>query len=220
MSIVKTAKVLNKFGEPGRLKIQVVVPEFRVSYPNLFKPRNANPQDPTGKPKYGICMLWHIKDDEKISAYGVDLSILKQAVGEVRKDKWGTDQTKWPTLHLPFRKGDIPEKKGKSEYGPNVIFSNANASAEKKPWLLAPDKSNLTDPNQFYPGCFAVAKITVYAYEHSMKKGVTFGLDSVMKTRDGEPIVGKSDPLDDFASVGSTVAQESAPASDPLSDMP
>lgn len=70
----------------------VKTPEFRVSYPKVFKPE-LNTLN--GKQEYSVVALFPI---------GANLTALKKAAQAAVEKEWGTDPTKWPKgLKLPLK---------------------------------------------------------------------------------------------------------------------
>lgn len=193
----------------------VITPEFRVSYPALFQPQLPMGETDEKKAKYGITMLFPA---------GADLSGMKALALGAATEKWGPDQTKWPKFaHPVFRSGGETGKKDIPGYGPGVIFCQAKSSAFNRktgqkmmaPGVIGPDKQIIMDPSEIYGGCYAIAKINAFAYDTGVNKGISFGLISVMKMRDGEPFGRKSSPETDFDSITPPPATNAAGVSQP-----
>ena len=163
----------------------IMTPEFRVSYPALFKPRaNKNDDGTLGTPKYEITMLF---------PKGADLSKLKRAAEEAVKEKWKDKPPK--NLRSPFR--DQGEKEGDG-YVEGAIFVCARSLL--KPGLVNRQCDDIIDQTEIYPGCYARATVRAYAYDKNGNKGVSFDLCNVQKTRDGEPLAfRRNSAQDDFA---------------------
>lgn len=182
-------------------------PEFQVSWPNVFEAKAAAPgQDP----KFSISMIW-LKTANREE--------LRKAVHEAIVKKWGADSTKWPKgLKLPFRDGSEKTHDG---YGPNKIF--ASATSKQKPGLVDKDVNPIINRPEFYGGCYAIATVTVYAYDKGGGKGVAFGLRNIQKTRDGDSFSSGNRPEDDFDAIpepGGTAGIENAGAeTNPLASL-
>ena len=56
----------------------------------------------------------------------------------------------------------------------------------------------LDDWSRVYSGCWAIPTCTAYAYDYKGKKGVSFGLATLCKTRDDEPLGAHHDAERDF----------------------
>ena len=162
----------------------VMTPEFRVSFPAVFKPRVPQNDDGSpGTPKYGVTMLF---------AKDADLSKLKAAAQEAVKEKWGDKPPK--NLRSPFRDQGDRELEG---YVEGCVF--INASSLQKPGLVDRQRQDIIDETEFYAGCYARATVRAFAYEKKGNKGVAFGLNNVQKLRDGDPLGGRTRAQDDFA---------------------
>ena len=177
--------------KPGKL----ITPVFRVSYPNVFKPRK---NDLNGKDEYGLVAVF-----DKTA----DLSALRVAAKRVCEEKWGKDPNKWPELRSPFRKNEEKWKKddngNKVEIDPYVaggIFLNLKCN--QAPGIVDAQVQAILEPREFYAGCYARAEVAAAAYEQKGNKGVAFYLRNVQKVRDGEPLGGVSRPEDAFEAIG------------------
>lgn len=160
----------------------VMTPEFRVSFPNVFKPRKANE---SAEPKYSISMLFRI---------GADIAKLKAAAQVAAREKWGDKLPK--NLKLPFLdQGDF-DYEG-YEQGATLIRANSN----HKPGLVDSNVQTIIDESEFYPGCYARATVRAFGYDVAGNRGISFGLQNVQKLREGEPLGGHTKPEDEFAPV-------------------
>lgn len=159
-------------------KTRVLTPEFRVSYPHVFK---AQAVKPTDKPKYSVTMLFP-KD--------TDLSAIKAAMREAKIAKFGAKEN-WPDdLESPVTDGDKPKFADKEGYkGCWVIKASTNE--DQKPGVVDENVKPILDSSKFYPGCFARAYVYAYCWEYMGKQGVGFILDHVQKLRDGKSFGGK-----------------------------
>jgi len=178
---------------------KTITPEFRVSFPNVFKPRAFAEGLPA---KYSVVMLINKKED---------ISDMRALAKKAAEAKW-PDPAKRPKLRNPFRDGDT-EKPDMDGY-PGHYF--INASGKHKPGLVDRDKQPILMEEDFYAGCYARASVTAYAYSTAGNNGVSFGLQNIQKLRDGESFSGKMKAEDEFDAVegpeieggGATVAQE------------
>lgn len=165
-------------------------PEFRVSFPHVFKP-NAFVNPKTGEsqePKFRLVMLF----DKK-----ADLTALKKARVAAIREKWGDDKAKWPkNLRSPFRDGS--EKSDMEGYEGKIFVS---ASSKQKPGLVNQQVQAIISEDEFYAGCYARATLFAYAYDAMGNKGVAFGLQNIQKLRDGESFSGRKKAEDEFDAV-------------------
>lgn len=175
--------------EKAFLARKVTSPEFRVSYPHVFKQRRF---DETQEPKYEITMLF---DKTK-----VDVKALRQACANALTQKFGSKEN-WPTpLNLPFKDGDTMQDKPECK-GMIVIKATSKypvGVVDRDGQTLITEESNL-----FYAGCYARAKLVANFFEVAKfkKKGVTFYLENLQKTRDGAPFSGRKKATEEFDSV-------------------
>lgn len=209
----------------------LVTPIFRVSFPSVFTPKpNLNPQK---KPKFEITMLFRTTATPELPSLAngpehlrlVDLNPLKLLVRAAIEKKWGVDQTKWPKgLWIPLRAGT---EKDYSGYDAGVTF--ASAKSDRRPGLVDHAVNPIIEPSEFYAGCYARAKIDVYAFEAKdpatgavLNRGVSFGLINIQKWCDGEPFSSATKPQDDFDAIeppaGAAAGTAGAPA-DPLAGL-
>lgn len=181
---------------------KITTPEFRVSFPNVFKPTAFENQEP----KFGITMLF---------PKNADLSGLKKLAGAAIAAKW-PDKAKRPAgLRNPFRDGDTekPDTEGYS----GCIF--VRATSKMKPGVVDASVNPIMSEEEFYAGCYARATLTAYAYDTAGNRGVAFGLQNVQKLREGAPFSGRSKPEDDFEAVETDDFLDSSGAVETTDDM-
>lgn len=185
----------------------IITPEFRVSYPAVFKPKK---NELNGKDEFSVVALF---------PKGADLSALKKAAQEAIIEKWGPDQKKWPAnLKSPFRdqgeKAKRDEVTGETVLPPGheagAIFMNLRTT--QRPQVVDQNVQEIIDASAIYGGCFAKASVRCYAYDQKGNRGVAFGLGNLQKTRDGDAFGGRTLAADDFAPIAgaSTEAQGSS----------
>lgn len=184
----------------------IYLPKGRISFPKIFNPEKKEVERKDGtKQEQLIYSVEYLMDPEQWTPK--EAAQFEEAKALVRATiiaKWGEDETKWPKLHPTFRMGvkeefdlhKYPEKTGKvvtscRSYGQAVQIAQFNHEGK----LIL-----LTDSKDFYPGCWAVAKVSAFAYDNSKKKGVTLSLQSLLKVADDTPLVaGPEDPTEAFA---------------------
>lgn len=166
---------------------KILTPEFRVSFPHVMNPAK-NMQN---NMRYSLVMLF---------PKSTNLSTIIKLAEEAAKEKWGDKLPKG--LRSPFRNGDEKEYEGYK----GMIF--CSAQSVQRPGLINEAKETIIAPEEFYAGCYAIAAITAYAYDVTGNRGVSLGLQNVMKIRDGEPFSGRSTPQDDFDSIDAGEASE------------
>jgi hypothetical protein len=160
----------------------MLTPEFRVSFPYVLE------KDKNGK--YGVAMIFDKAD--------TDMEILETAVAAAIVEKWGLKRPK--SLLLPILDGDDTDR---DEYQ-GKFYINGKCG-KYKPGLINSEKQPIEDPEEFYPGCWARAVITLYSWDNPTvgKKGVSVNVRSLMKIRDDEPLIGRVKAEDDFDGVAS-----------------
>ena len=168
----------------------VVTPKFRVSYPNVFKPKL---NELSGKEEFSLVALFEA---------GEDLSKLQAAVKAAIVKKWGSDSSKHPkNLRTPFRDQSDREKDGKLPAGHTAGAIFINLKSQDRPGVVDASVQPILDEKEFYAGCYARASVNAYAYDMKGNKGVAFGLGNVQKMGDGDPLGGRTTAEMDFGPV-------------------
>ena len=171
-------------------QINSKTPEFRVSFAQVFEPKAIG----NGKPKYSVSMLF---DSD------TDLSVMQAEAKEALIKKFGSVPEKYKK---PFLDGNKFKFDG---YEDKIVVRST--SLDKPGILIKTDKGleDLVNREEFYSGCYAIATFRAFAWENDVKeRGVSFGLQNLLKTRDGEPFSGKPSAEDDFADVGGDKASD------------
>lgn len=187
----------------------VITPEFRVSYPKVFKPEPNKLKN--NELEYSMQALF---------PKGADLSTLKKAAQEALQEKFGArlpQLVKEGKLKTPFR--DQGEKEYTRDDGVKVMPPAMEKGAifltlrtKQKPGVVDQNVQSIMNEADFYGGCYAKAAVTVYAYEKGSNCGVNFGLQHVQKTRDGESLGSRTRAEDAFAPIDTPATGGSADA--------
>ena len=173
---------------------QCVTPYGRAVFVELAeaKPYKNSP------PKFSIVVAF----DEN-----VDLGPMKQMAKEACQEKWGGKIPKG--LKSAFHD---PDESDVAELAKSAQWMRFSAKEDKRPALLGPDKAEIFDPSEIYPGCWVRVVCSCYAYDN-VGKGFSFGLRAVQKLADGKPIERGTHAADLLGIVSSDgVAPRSAPA--------
>lgn len=161
----------------------LVTSEVRLSYVSLEQPREAA----DGKAKYS-CMVMIPKSDTQL------IQAINQAIAnavEVGKQRGKGDTSRGRN---PLKDGDAhTNMKGEllAEKAPELrghYFLNASANLQRPPRLYTPRPDGKIEQAQqgaFYSGCYARVYLNFYAYSNQ-SAGVLAGINSAIKTRDGE----------------------------------
>lgn len=187
--------VLDSAGQPtGRFRTGIV----RVSFPYLFEPQKPPADNPNKAPTWALSLLF---------PYGADLSLLIAESQKAAQDKWGANAANM-ALHTPFR--DQREKAHQYEgYTPGAWF--ITASSQRRPPVVDVNGAPIVDASKAHAGCWAMVTVHAYPFDTPKKKGVSFGLDSVMVVADDNAFgAGGGDPNTDFAGV--SIEQQVNPA--------
>lgn len=155
----------------------LLTPEFRVSFPHVFQPNKEG--------KFGLSMLF---------SRDTDFRLLEAAVQTLIKEKYPKGAPKG--LMLPILDGNDSDR----EEHKDVFYINAKAG-KYRPGLVDQNRQDIVDENEFYPGCYARATISLYPWEYLGKKGISVNVRNIQKLRDGEPLVGRVSAANEFDQV-------------------
>lgn len=105
-------------------------------------------------------------------------------------------------LKTTLHDGDGERPNG-GEFGPECKGHYVmTCSSNNKPVIVYADKTPITEASELYSGCYGRAIVNFYVYDTNGNKGVSAGLNGIMKLSDGEPLSGgvvtDSDWDDDF----------------------
>ena len=163
---------------------KVLTGEVRLSYVNLVAPR-VNGTDPNGTPKYSVTLLIPKSDKATIQK-------IKAAMEEAKtKYLSSSNGKKLPAnLKSSLHDGDGERPNG-GEFGEECKGCYViTVSSNNKPVIVHADKTPITELSELYSGCYGRAIINFYVYDTNGNKGITAGLNGVMKLYDGEPLGG------------------------------
>jgi hypothetical protein len=170
-----------KVDKEARERQRILTPEFRVSYPHVFKPNAMQ----GSKPKYSITMLF---------PKNADLGVIKEAIRQAKLNAYGPKEN-WPSdLESPVTDGDAAKHADKEGYKGHWVIK-ASTNEDSKPGVVDANVEEILNQGDFYPGCYARAYIFAFAWEFAGKRGISFILDHVQKLRDGKAFGGKK-PVD------------------------
>ncbi len=188
------------------LTTRMITPEFRLSFPHLFK---AQAPKPTDKPKFSVTMLYPKGTDMMGCTLATDSTpsvpiSLKQVILNAKLSEWGSKEN-WPDdLQSPVRDGDDPKfhKDGEKPGYKGHWVIKATSNAESRPGVVDSTGTPITEPADIYPGCYCRAYVYARVWEYMGKEGVQFILDHVQKTRDGKSFGGKKPVEQVFGPIG------------------
>lgn len=167
---------------------KVTTPVFRVSFPSVFEASSWE----GSAPKFEVTGLF---DPSKFSEKDKERwKAMQDLADQAAMDTFKKKVSALPgNFKKPFRDG--AEKGDLAGFEEGKPF--ARMSSKMKPGLIDIDKTIITDQTEFYPGCYARATVTAYAYDN-VGKGVAFGLQNLQKVADGERLDARTDAGDDF----------------------
>ena len=163
----------------------------RLSFPSLFEKTSFEGSEP----KYSAVLLFPL---------GVSVAPLMQAAQKTAFEEWG-EKSKKMTLHNPFRDQGMKQLAGYVKGAPFITVST-----KQKPGVVGPDMKPIMDPEEIYAGCWVLATIRPFSFDATAKKGVSFGLQNILKIADDEPFSGGPPPEDEFGDVTAEQSGEDA----------
>jgi len=132
----------------------VITPVFRVSFPNVFEKKSFQ----GGDPKFNLTMIFPETFDNDADEFL--FSEMKRLRKEAIKSKWPTEAEYNKVknkLKNPFRIGN--DEKPDIDGYQDAIF--VVASTFRQPSLVDADLNEIIDPEDFYAGCYARAKVSI-----------------------------------------------------------
>lgn len=162
------------------MKTQITTGKVRFSYVSVFEPRASYDGQPE---KYSVTLLIPKSDKKTLAKIEQAIEAAKEAYKAKNPGKKAPTKT---TLH----DGDGERESGE-DFGPECQGCMViTVSSKNKPVLVYADKTPITEETELYSGCYGRAIINFYAYDTAGSKGVTAGLNGLMKLEDGEPLAG------------------------------
>lgn len=167
-------------------KAQVLTPEFRLSFFDLFEAKVSDMDDSGSKtPRFRIEMLFpkNIPMSE--------LQQMREVYNSELKPEWLSGGLEYRKFNQAFINGDT--KKQESRKGHWMI--RATSGQDFPPRVLLPNRS-LATKMDVYSGCYGRAILTAFNWEHKnkaghvIKRGCSFNLLTFWKTRDGQRLGG------------------------------
>jgi len=193
--------------EPRHMADKMMTGEFRVSYANVLKPQKK--ETPESPDKFSMSMIFNkkkLKDPAEKAAF-----IALKAACEAMAAAEHAAGCKRP---MPIRDGDEKEWKGEGE-SPYAGAYYCECTTKFAPECFDRNKQDILSENEFYNGCYARARVHVYAW-HNNGGGVSVGFDAVQKLKDGDKIGGGGDAKTDFDDLGDAPAAAGVTESDDL----
>lgn len=171
------------------MSTKIVTGLCRFQYPALFTPQASQGG---GEPKYAIGLL--IPKTDTATKAKIDAAM--QEARDTYCAKNGVNAIPAHFSHT-IHDGDGYRPSGEP-FGPEAKGHWVITVKSKRPPIVVDaDRNEIFDPNEVYSGCYGRVCINAYGYNTAGKKGVSFGLLSVQKLKDG-PSFGVTGSADDF----------------------
>lgn len=166
---------------------RVVVKELvRFSYAHVLEPSKG--MDDSKEEKYSVSVL--IPKTAKATLKKISDAIAA-AKEQGKEKKWGG---KIPGgLKTPVRDGDEDRPDDPAYAGMYFL----NASSKRKPQVIDRDGNIITDPMEFYSGCWGGISLNFFPYSSNGNKGVGAGLGNIIKLKDDESLGGGATRAED-----------------------
>jgi Protein of unknown function (DUF2815) len=160
-------------------------PYATLSFASLFTPR---PRAPGGDAVYQCALIFDEKQ-QKSPAY----KALQDACIAAARNEWG-DNIKLNQIKMPFR--DAGEKTYDG-YHPGHTF--IQPWSKNKPGIVDRNREDILLPEEVWSGQLVRANVVPFAWSHTGKRGVSFGLNHVQviesegrQRLDGRPSAGSA----------------------------
>jgi len=190
---VPVQRVLGKDGNPTG---DILTGPVRLAFCNLFELPKATATN--NNPKFGAACLFTPYAD-----FTIFYEEYYRVCAAKFASKWDAQSQQYVGLHSPFR--NQSEKLNFGGFTPGCIF--ISATSRYKPPVVDIRGNPIIDPSKVYAGVWAICSVNAYGYDDPRKKGVAFGLQSVMilgdDTRHGG---GPKDTKETFAKVANVSA--------------
>lgn len=181
--------------ETGQPTGDILTGPVRLSFVDLLELPQKKPGDQS-EPKYRSTLLF---------PPGTDFALLYEEYykicGQMFPEYYDAASGQYSGLNSPFR--DQAEKLKFLGYTPGCVFMTV--SSKFKPSVVDTMHNPIVDPSRVYAGVWAICSINAYGYGKNPpqpKKGVNFGIQSVMIIGDDTKLAGGGpDPKKQFAGV-------------------
>ena len=163
---------------------KVILKNVRFSYVYVFTKDNND--------KYS-CSLLIDKNDPQVEELKAAIQAAVSQGAAVLGPGFKLDVSK--VLHDGDEKDD-PNYRGhwylnaKSKNKPGVVKKNSSGMGGKT--------TDITDESEFYSGCYGAASVNFFAFNQGVNKGISCGLNNVLKLGDGPFLGGRSSAESDL----------------------
>lgn len=173
-----------------------LIGEARMNFVHVFAPDSF---DDKSEPKYSVVLSFPKTNKE---LYKKIQAAIDECAEKAKTQYGGTLPKKFSIVEIQdgadwdekFNLEDSFIIKASSSYKPEVV---KKAKVMGKVQLVP-----ITDEEEFYSGCYGYASVSFYKYDTGVSKGITCGLNSLLKSKDGDKLGGGSGSAEaDFAGV-------------------
>jgi ssDNA-binding protein len=168
---------------------KVVIGPVRLSYLHVWEPSAMEGQT---EKKYSASLIIPKKDKATIAKVNAAIDAAKE---QGKTSKWGGKIPK--KLWNPLQDGDT-EKEGDEAYEASLFI---NAKAATRPGIVDKNRQPILAQDEVYSGCYGFVSVTFYPFDKNGNAGIAAGLNHIMKSKDGEPLGGRSSADSDFAGI-------------------
>jgi len=175
--------------ETGNETGDILTGPVRLAFDTLFE--LPQPSAKMENPKYGAALLFTPMAD-----FGLFYEEYHRICAQDFADHYDAASGQYYGLHSPFR--DQAEKAKFGGFTPGCVFMTC--TSKFKPPVVDARGNPIVDQSKVYPGVWAICAVNAYSYKDPRKKGVGFGLQSVMIIGDDTKFGGGApDPNKTFA---------------------
>lgn len=173
-----------------------LIGEARMNFAHVFTPDSF---DDKSEPKYSVVLSFPKTDKD---LYKKIQAAIDECAEKAKAQYGGALPKKFNIIEIQdgadwdekFNLEDSYIIKASSSYKPEV--------AKKVVFQGKAALAYLGDEKDFYSGCYGYASVSFYKYDTGVSKGITCGLNSLLKTRDGERLgTGSGSAETDFAGI-------------------
>lgn len=174
---------------------EILTGPVRLAFDTLFD--LPQPSAKMENPKYGAALLF-----PPVADFGVFYETYNEVCANEFREHYDAASGQYYGLHSPFR--DQAEKAKFGGFTPGCVFMTC--TSKFKPPVVDTRGNPVVDKSKVYPGVWAICALNAYAYKDPRKKGVGFGLQSVMLIGDDTKFGGGApDPTKTFKGVGGAI---------------
>jgi len=171
----------------GKNPTKVITGVIRLSYANVWEPKSIN----GSAEKYSGSLIIPKSDTKTIAA----INAAVDAAIEEGKGKFGGKAPNKAALKLPLRDGDV-DRPDDDAYA-DCYFVNANSKTARQ--IVDRQVNPILDRSEVYSGVYARVSVNFYAFNSNGNKAIASALGNIQKIRHGDPLRGRTNAVDDFA---------------------